>query len=116
MKNSKLVALAVALVALCLPAAASAEPTPIQLTDFSGARLVDQAGQKHATAINPKNGRQLIFGWFQDGDRAYLAANVYKPSGVRIGGEHVFLDGTTTVQAQQFGAAYNPVTGGWIVT
>jgi hypothetical protein len=115
-KNSKLVALAVALVALCLPAAASAEPTPIQLTDFSGARLVDQAGQKHATAINPKNGRHLIFGWFQDGDRAYLAANVYKPSGVRIGGEHVFLDGTTTVQAQQFGAAYNPVTGGWIVT
>lgn len=116
MKKSKLVSLAVVLVALCLPAAASAAPTPIQLTDFSPARDAALAGQKHATAINPKNGRQLVFGWFRNGDRPYLAATVYKPSGVQIGGENVFLDNTTTTNNQQFGAAFNPVTGGWIVT
>ncbi len=115
MKYSKLVSLAVILVALCLPAAASAAPAPIQLTDFTS-RAADGAGQKHATAINSKNGRQLTFGWRSDADGAYLAANVYKPSGAPIGGERVLLDGTSTTQNQQFGAAYNPVTGGWIVT
>jgi hypothetical protein len=118
MKNFKLVAAAAAaaLVALLVPAAASAAPTPVQLTDFSPARTPDLAGQKHATAVNPRNGRQLVFGFFGDDEGAYLAANVYTPSGAPIGGEHVFLDGTGTTSNQSFGAAYNPVTGGWIVT
>ena len=116
MKNFKLVTVAAALVALFVPATASAAPAPIQLTNFSPARNMSDAGERHATAINPRNGRQLTFGWYQDGDGAYLGANVYTPSGVPIGGEHVFLDGTSTTTNQSFGAAYNPVTGGWIVT
>lgn len=124
MKKSKLVSLAVVLVALCLPAAASAAPTPIQLTTFSPARNADGAGQKHATAVNPRNGRQLVFGWFAaaDGNIRYLASRVLRPSGAPLGAEHVLLGSSTnpsagfTTSNQSFGAAYNPVTGGWIVT
>jgi len=104
----------VSLAILVMPAAASADP--FQMTDWNP--QIDQggsAGKYHATATNPNNGRVLVFGYkFQVATISYFS-QVFSANGAPIGDVHEF-DFGEAAYGQTYGAAYNPVTGGWVVS
>jgi hypothetical protein len=103
-----------AIAALAVPASASADP--FQLTNWSPPRPAPDyyAGTYHASATNPKNGRILAFGYNYDGSNPSYFSAVFKSNGSPVGGVNTWDPNADP--GQTYGAAYNPVTGGWVVS
>jgi len=112
--------LSFALLALATPATQAATLGPATaITEFSPVRTIngEAGGTKHATAVNPKTGAQIVFynGLAAGATNRYLGAQLFTADGP-VGPEHVVVTGDQHVDiCWQPSVAYNPTTGGWLV-